>query len=161
MNKPTLILTLPTGNVTATSLGIEGLAHHHSPGSGKHFHGRSILVDLANDGEKPGFKFLDEGGWRDPYSDSVAALAGVRAGSRTKTALSNTAFSCIPVTAYKSCHLVKTGGETTHLGEARELGGVRASIWSSARSSSLCSPTSHPRSTPGIPRTDPGNAFGR
>lgn len=115
MNEPTLIMTLPTGNVTATSLGIEGLAHHHSPGSGKHFHGRSIMVDLAIDGEKPSFKYLDEGGWRDPYNDSVAALDGVRAGSRTKTALSNSAFSCIPITAYKSCHLVKTGGETTPL----------------------------------------------
>jgi hypothetical protein len=121
MNESNLILTLPTGNVTATSLGIEGLAHHHSPGSGKHFHGRSILVDLANDGEKPGFTYLDEGGWRDPYADSVAALAGVKAGSRTKTALSNSAFSCVPITAYKGCYLVKTGGETTPLGAPRTL----------------------------------------
>jgi hypothetical protein len=120
-NEPTLILTLPHGNVTATSLGIDGLARRRSPGSGKHFRGRSIMVDLASDGEKPGFTYLDEGGWRDPYADSVQALAGVKAGSRTKTALSNSAFSCVPLSAYKSCHLVKTGGESLALGEPKEL----------------------------------------
>ena len=120
-NEPTLILTLPHGNVTATSLGIDGLAHRRSPGSGKHFRGRSIMVDLATDGEKPGFTYLDEGGWRDPYADTVQALAGVKAGSRTKTALSNSAFSCVPLSAYKSCHLVKTGGESLALGEPKEL----------------------------------------
>ncbi len=121
MNEPTLILTVPNGNVTATSLGIQGLANRRSPGSGKHFRGRSILVDLATDGEKPGFTYLDEGGWRDPYADSIQALAGVKGGSRTKTALSNSAFNCVPITAYKSCHLVKTGGETLPLDEAKTL----------------------------------------
>lgn len=121
MNEPQLILAVPTGNVTATSLGIDGLAQRRSPGSGKHFRGRSILVDLAADGDKPCFDYLDEGGWRDAFGDTVAALAGVRAGSRTKTALSNSAFNCIPLTAYRSCHLVKTGGATMALGEATPL----------------------------------------
>lgn len=121
MNEPKLILTLPIGNVTATSLDVDGLAHRRSPGSGKHFRGRTILVDLAMDGEKPGFAYLDEGGWRDPYADSVQALAGVKAGSRTKTALSNGAFECVPLSAYKNCHLAKTGGELLALGEARKL----------------------------------------
>lgn len=121
MNESSLILTIPTGNVTATSLGIDGLAHRRSPGSGKHFRGRSILVDLATDGEKPGFNYLDEGGWRDPYGDTVSALAGVKAGSRTKTALSNSAFNCVPISAYKSCHLVKPGGEAMALGTAKTL----------------------------------------
>jgi hypothetical protein len=121
MNKSQLILTLPHGNVTATSLGIDGLAHRRSPGSGKHFRGRSILVDLATDGEKPGFTYLDEGGWRDACGDTVAALVGVKAGSRTKTALSSAAFCAVPISAYQSCYLVKTGGETLALGEPRTL----------------------------------------
>jgi hypothetical protein len=120
-NEPTLILTLPHGNVTATSLGIDGLAKRRSPGSGKHFRGRSIMVDLATDGEKPGFTYLDEGGWRDTHADTVQALSGVKAGSRTKTALSNSAFSCVPLSAYKGCYLVKTGGESLALGEPIEL----------------------------------------
>lgn len=121
MNEPTLILTVPTGNVTATSLGIEGLAQRRSPGSGKHFRGRSILIDLATDGEKPGFTYLDEGGWRDAGADSVVALAGIKAGSRTKTALSSAAFCAVPISAYKSCHLVKAGGEALALDEPRTL----------------------------------------
>ncbi|TLM68414.1 MAG: hypothetical protein FDZ69_02215 [Deltaproteobacteria bacterium] len=121
MNQSQLIMTLPHGNVTATSLGIEGLAHRRSPGSGKHFRGRSIMVELACDGEKPAFSFLDEGGWRDPFADSVEALAGVKAGSRTKTALSNAAFSSVPLSAFRSCYLVKTGGEALALGAAKEL----------------------------------------
>lgn len=121
MNASQLILAIPSGNVTATSLGINGLAERRSPGSGKHFRGRSILVDLATDGDKPGFTYLDEGGWRDAYADTVEALSGVKAGSRTKTALSNSAFNCVPLTAYKSCHLVKTGGEALALGEPKEL----------------------------------------
>ena len=121
MNEPQLIMTLPHGNVTATSLGIDGLAKRRSPGSGKHFRGRSILIDLACDGEKPGFTYLDEGGWRDAFGDSVAALAGVKAGSRTKTALSSAAFCAVPISAYQSCHLVKTGGEALALAEPRQL----------------------------------------
>lgn len=121
MNEPQLIMTLPHGNVTATSLGVDGLAHRRSPGSGKHFRGRSILVVLASDGEKPSFSYLNEGGWRDPAADSVYALAGVKAGSRTKTALSSEAFNCVPLSAYQSCHLVKTGGEALALGEVKKV----------------------------------------
>jgi hypothetical protein len=121
MNQPQLILTLPHGNVTATSLGIDGLARRRSPGSGKHFRGRSIMVKLAADGEKPSFAYLDEGGWRDAYADSVLALAAVKAGSRTKTALSNDAFNCVPLSAYQECYLVKTGGETLALGAPKQL----------------------------------------
>ena len=121
MSVSQLILTLPNGNVTATSLGVAGLAQRRSPGSGKHFRGRSILVELACDGVKPSFNYLDEGGWRDPAADSVQALAGVKAGSRTKTALSNDAFGCVPLSAYQSCHLVKTGGETLALGAVQQL----------------------------------------
>lgn len=121
MNDPQLVLAIPTGNVTATSLGITGLAQRRSPGSGKHFRGRSILVDLATDGEKPGFSYLDEGGWRDAHAETVQALAGVKAGSRTKTALSNSAFSAVPLNAYKSCHLIKTGGEVLTLAGPKEL----------------------------------------
>ena len=118
MNDQQLILAVPTGSITATRLGIDGLAQRRSPGSGKHFRGRSILIDLVTDGEKPLFDYLDEGGWRDAFADSVAALAGVRAGSRTKTALSNDAFNCTPLSAYRSCNLVKTGGAALPLGEA-------------------------------------------
>lgn len=121
MNEPKLIMSIPNGNVTATSLGVDGLAKRRSPGSGKHFRGRSILVELACDGEKPAFSYLEEGGWRDAYGDSVAALAGVKAGSRTKTALSNSAFSAVPVSAYEGCYLVKTGGETLRLDTPKRL----------------------------------------
>src|SRR5512139_2433499 len=121
MNQAQLILTLPHGNITATSLGVDGLAHRRSPGSGKHFQGRSIMVVLASDGEKPVFTYLDQGGWRDAHADTVQALAGVKAGSRTKTALSNEAFSCVPLSAYQACYLVKTGGESLELGAARQV----------------------------------------
>lgn len=121
MNEPYLILAIPTGSVTATSLSIDGLAQHRSPGSGKHFLGRSILVGLPTDGEKPGFNYLDEGGWRDASGDTMGALAGVRAGSRTKTAISSYAFNCVPISAYQSCYLVKTGGAALKLGEATTL----------------------------------------
>ena len=121
MNEPQLILTLPHGNVTATSLGIDGLARRRSPGSGKHFRGRSIMVELACDGQKPLFTCLDEGGWRNAGADSVQALAGVKAGSRTKTALSNDAFNCVPISAYRRCCLVKTGGESLALETVKQL----------------------------------------
>lgn len=121
MNEPHLILAIPTGSVTATTFDINGLAQHRSPGSGKHFLGRSILVDLPTDGEKPGFTYLDEGGWRDASGDTIGALAGVRAGSRTKTALSSYAFNCVPISAYQNCCLVKTGGSALNLGEATSL----------------------------------------
>jgi hypothetical protein len=117
-----LILTLPHGVVTATSLGIEGFARHRSPGSGKHFSGRTVLVDLALEGNQPGFRYLDEGGWRDTSGDSAAALDSVRKlGNRTKTALSNYAFSCTPQKAYAACYLVKTGGEALKMDAPRQL----------------------------------------
>lgn len=57
-----LVLSIPEGNITATSLGIEGFARHRSPGSGKHFKGRKLLVELAVREMRPDFAFLDEGG---------------------------------------------------------------------------------------------------
>lgn len=121
MSQAQLIMTLPHGNVTATNLGVDGLAKRRSPGSGKHFRGRSILVELACDGEKPDFAYLNEGGWRNAGADSVQALVGVKAGSRTKTALSNDAFNSVPLSAYRGCYLVKTGGEALALGGAQPL----------------------------------------
>ncbi len=121
MSDPNLILTVPTGDVTATSLDVSGLAHHRSPGSGKHFRGRRVMIDLTVADNKPGFSFLDEGGWRDAYADSVSALASVKSGSTTKTALSNRAFSIIPVSSYKSCNLIKTGGEVLPLTGPKQL----------------------------------------
>lgn len=122
MKSVNLILTLPHGVVTATSLGIEGFARHRSPGSGKHFSGRTVLVDLGLDGDRPGFRYLDEGDWRDAFGDSVAALDAVRRfGNRTKTALSNYAFGCTPLEAYRSCYLVKTGGEALKMDAPRQL----------------------------------------
>ncbi len=115
MADPGLVLWIPQGVITATSLGIEGLARHTSPGSGKHFKGRKIFVDLVIEGTKPGFSYLEEGGWRDPSGDSMSALAASAAGKRTKTALSNNAFSCTPISAYRRVFLVKTGGEVLEM----------------------------------------------
>ena len=122
MSTMNLILTLPHGVITATNLGIEGFARHRSPGSGKHFSGRTILVDLDIAEGRPNFHYLDEGGWRDAAGDSTAALEAVmRSGSRTKTALSNYAFSCTPPKAYRAVYLVKTGGETLQMEPCRSL----------------------------------------
>jgi hypothetical protein len=110
MSEINLVLALPHGIITATSLGLEGFARHRSPGSGKFFRGKAVLVDLALDGDRPGFRFLEEGGWRDANGDTVAALAAVRSGNRTKTALSNIGFSVTPLVAYRRVFLVKTGG---------------------------------------------------
>lgn len=116
-----LVLSIPQGVITATSLGIEGLALHLSPGSGKHFRGRKLFADLALVDGRPGFDYLDEGGWRDAAGDSTSALAAAASGKRTKTALSNNAFSCTPVEAYRRIHLVKTGGEVMCLEPGRRL----------------------------------------
>lgn len=122
MSSVNLILTLPHGVITATSLGIEGFARHRSPGSGKHFNGRTVLVDLDVTQGRPNFHYLDEGGWRDAAGDSTAALDAVtRVGNRTKTALSNYAFSCTPLGAYKAAYLVKTGGDALRMEPPRSL----------------------------------------
>ncbi len=121
MAETKLILTLPQGGITATSLGFEGLARHRSPGSGKHFHGRKVMVELALAGDRPDFTFLDEGGWRDAQGDTTAAVAAVAGGKRTKTALSNNAFSCTPLEAYRRVCLAKTGGEVMELEDGIEL----------------------------------------
>lgn len=105
-----LVLSIPQGAITATSLGIEGLARHRSPGSGRHFKGRKLYIDLAVKDMQPDFRFLDEGNWRDAQADSIAAMASAAAGNRTKTALSNNAFSCTPISAYRKMFLIKTGG---------------------------------------------------
>jgi len=110
-----LILTIPQGVITATSLGVEGLATHRSPGSGKHFQGRKILADLSLKQGQPDFLFRDEGGWRDTMGDTRAALEAVTGGKRTKTALSSNGFSCTPVDALEKMYLVKTGGDVLEL----------------------------------------------
>jgi len=116
-----LLLHVPGGFVTATSLGVTGFAEHRSPGSGKYFQGRAVLVELAIRGTEPAFVFLEEGGWRDAGADTRWALAAAASGKRTKTALSNNAFSCTPLSAWERVHLVKTGGEVLDLGAPESL----------------------------------------
>jgi len=116
-----LILNIPHGSVTATSLGVAGYALHRSPGSGKHFRGKTIMIDLALNDGRPAFEFDDEGGWRDAMGDTVAALAAVSATKKTKTALSNSGFNAVPLTAYHSVYLVKTGGAVLPLAGAVRL----------------------------------------
>ncbi len=115
MPEVNLVLSIPQGLITATSLGIGGLARHSSPGSGKHFKGRKLFVDLALKGGLPDFEYLDEGGWRNARGDTVNALKAAGEGKRTKTALSNNAFSCTPIKAYRRIYLVKTGGEVMEM----------------------------------------------
>lgn len=110
MDELNLVLTIPQGIVVATSLGLEGYAKHRSPGSSKFFRGKTVMVDLVLEGDRPAFSFREEGGWRDAYGDTVAALAAVRSGKRTKTALSNDGFNVIPASAFRQIFLTKTGG---------------------------------------------------
>ena len=124
---PSLLLNVPQGSITATSLGIDGFAWHRSPGSGKYFQGRYVLVDLGLEQGKPAFRFLEEGSWRDATADTASALESVATGKRTKTALSNNAFSCTPIDAYRRVFLVKTGGETLELEGAGEIARFRPS----------------------------------
>lgn len=107
-----LILTLPVGNLTATSLDVAGLAYHQRPGSGKHFLGRTVLAELLPLDQ---FSFLPEGGWRDAHADAEAALREVEGGKKTKTALSCGAFFCTPLAAIQKLWLGKTGGEVLGL----------------------------------------------
>ncbi len=116
-----LILTIPYKNIIATSLGMEGFASHLSPGSGKYFSGRMVFMDLALIDNQPDFKFLDEGGWRDADADAREALEAVKKGKRTKTALSNNAFCCTPLTAFRGCYFVKTGGKILRIEPPQEL----------------------------------------
>jgi hypothetical protein len=110
MSNVNLVLSLPNGVVTATSLGLPGYAWHRSPGTSGKFHGHSVLVDLALKDGYPAFEYMDEGGWRDARSDTRMALDAIRTGKRTKTALSNNAFNCTPLSAYAHVHLAKTSG---------------------------------------------------
>jgi hypothetical protein len=110
MDQLNLVLTIPQGIVVATRLGLEGYAKHRSPGSSKFFRGKTVMVDLALENDRPAFGFREEGGWRDTAGDAVAALAAVRSGKRTKTALSNDGFNVIPANAFRQIFLAKTGG---------------------------------------------------
>lgn len=122
MPQTKLILTLPQGTITATSLSVSEFAHHRSPGSGKYFDGRAMHVDLKVSDGKPGFEYLPEGGWRDSAGDTAAALTAAAQGRRTKTALSNMAFSCTPLNAWDQLHLAKSCGELLPMTEARSVG---------------------------------------
>lgn len=114
-------MTIPYENIIATSLGIEGFAAHLSPGSGKYFRGRKVLVDLALVHNRHDFKFLEEGGWRNAEQNTHDALEAVQKGKRTKTALSNSALGCTPIAALRDCFLVKTGGEILQMAPLKEL----------------------------------------
>ncbi|MBI5547733.1 MAG: hypothetical protein HY901_27950 [Deltaproteobacteria bacterium] len=127
MAKLNLVLTVPQGTITATSLGIDGFTWHRSPGAGRFFQGRYVLIDLAIEGLKPAFRFLEEGGWRDAQADAAVALEAAAGGKRTKTGLSNNAFSCTPIDAYRRVFLVKTGGETLEMEAAGEIARFRDS----------------------------------
>lgn len=116
-----LVLSLPHGVMTATSLGMAGLAWHRSPGTSGKFHGRSVLVDLALKDGYPAFRFLDEGGWRDAEGDARRALDAARSGKRTKTALSNNAFNCTPLSAYAQVYLAKSSGHLLKLEKGENL----------------------------------------
>ena len=121
MERLNLVLTIPHGSVIATSLGVDGLAHHLSPGSGRHFHGRAIFVDLALSEGAAAFSYLEEGGWRDAAGDTARALQEVVSGKRTKTALSSNGFTTTPLDAYRKVLLVKTGGQALDMGTAAEI----------------------------------------
>jgi hypothetical protein len=106
-----LLMSLPVESITATSLSVEEFARHRSPGSGKYYQGRSILISLGLKDDRPDFEYLDEGGWRDAWKDTEDAIRGALAGKRTKTALSNGSFSCTPIAAYQNVYLAKTGAQ--------------------------------------------------
>jgi hypothetical protein len=114
-------MSLPTGVITATSLGVTGLAWHHSPGTSGKFHGHSVLADLALQNGEPAFKYLDEGGWRDPMADTLVAIEAARSGKRTKTAISNTAFNCTPLSAYRRVYLAKSSGSLMELQSCEQI----------------------------------------
>ncbi|MBF0546546.1 MAG: hypothetical protein HQM08_19020 [Candidatus Riflebacteria bacterium] len=121
MSNVNLVLSLPNGVITATSLGIPGLAWHRSPGTSGKFHGHSIQIDLALKDGYPDFKYLDEGGWRDTAADTHMALDAIRTGKRTKTALSNSAFNCTPLSAYEHVYLAKSSGVLLEMQKGERL----------------------------------------
>lgn len=116
-----LIVTLPQGALVATSLSVEALGWHRSPGSAKHFYGRSIFLELPIKDAKPAFDFLLEGGWRNAADDTTAAIKAAASGKKTKTGLSNNALHCIPIDAPCRCFLVKTSGRALAMEGPSEL----------------------------------------
>ncbi|HET7754812.1 MAG TPA: hypothetical protein VFK85_12960 [Anaeromyxobacteraceae bacterium] len=117
-----LMLTIPEGSIIATSLDSEAFARHRSPGAGRYFEGKAVYVELPIEGSRPGFAFAEEGGWRDAATDTAHALAAVADGrKRTKTALSNGAFSVTPIDAFRAIWIAKTGGEILPLHGPAEL----------------------------------------
>lgn len=122
MKPSILILALPQGSLTATSLDLAGFAEHRSPGAGRHFEGKAIYARVKSAEGKPGFTFADEGGWRDPVHDTTHALAATANDrKRTKTALSNGAFDIVPIDAIEALALAKTGGQILQLEGPQEL----------------------------------------
>ena len=121
MSNVNLVLSLPNGIITATSLGVPGLAWHRSPGTSGKFHGHSVVVDLALKDGYPAFEFMDEGGWRDTKADTRTALDAIRTGKRTKTALSNAAVNCTPLSAYSHVYLAKTSGSLLELQPGEQI----------------------------------------
>ncbi len=116
-----LVATLPQGALLATSLGIEGLGWHRSPGSAKYFQGRSVFLDLPHADGKASFNFQPEGEWRDAAADTAKALKSAEGGKKTKTALSNNVLHCVPIDAPKRCYLVKTSGRALELKGPSEI----------------------------------------
>jgi hypothetical protein len=116
MSDSNLILSIPQASVVATSLDVEGFARHRSPGAGRYFENKAVYVQLAMKDGKPGFSFREEGGWRDTAGDTASALRSVAGGrKRTKTALSNSAFSIVPADSFRAVALAKTGGQVLQL----------------------------------------------
>lgn len=115
MSSVNLVMNLPNGMITATSLGVAGLAWHRSPGTSEKFHGNVVLVDLALKDGYQDFTYQDEGGWRDAEGDTRMSLDAIRAGKRTKTALSNSALNCTPLTAFAHVYLAKSSGDLLEL----------------------------------------------
>jgi hypothetical protein len=122
MKPSNLMLSVPQGSIVATSLDTEGFARHRSPGAGRYFEGKAVYVQLAVTDAKPAFTFAEEGGWRDVAADTAHALAATADDrKRTKTALSNNAFSITPSDAYIGVCLAKTGGQILPLQGPKEL----------------------------------------
>lgn len=73
------------------------------------------MIDLALKDGYQAFTFLDEGGWRDAEGDTRMSLDAIRVGKRTKTALSNSALNCTPLTAFAHVYLAKSSGDLLEL----------------------------------------------